>query len=440
MRVTTAILASLIGALMGTPSWADMPRAVTDADYAPVDLEEAKLGQLLFYDPILSGNRNISCATCHHPEFATGDGVSLSLGEGGIGLGPDRKPDPSNMPEDRIPRHSPALFNLGALEFTTMFHDGRIEADPNKPGGIRTPMDSDMMAGFASILSAQTMFPVLSQDEMAGHFSENDISKAVRLGRITGPNGAWDLISKRVDGTAAYRNAFQAVYDEIDDDNPLDFTDISNAIAAFIALEWRSDSSPFDAYLRGGTLPDAAKAGMELFYGDAGCATCHKGPFQTDHGFHAMGQPQFGPGKAASFEDHARDTGRMRVTGREADAYKFRTPSLRNVTQTAPYGHTGAFSGLSDFIAAHVDPVAALTVYDRAQPTLPAFEADDWWAMDRPEEVTAIAAAAFKDGPDLTSAQIAQLVAFLRTLEDPAALKGRLGIPETVPSGLPIDR
>jgi len=77
-----------------------------------------------------------------------------------IGLGPARKIDPDNIPEERIPRNAPALFNLGASEFTVMFHDGRLEVDASHPGGLRTPMDADMVAGFASVLSAQTMFPV----------------------------------------------------------------------------------------------------------------------------------------------------------------------------------------------------------------------------------------------------------------------------------------
>ncbi|MBS8271808.1 cytochrome-c peroxidase, partial [Halomonas litopenaei] len=140
--------------------------------------------------PILSGNRNVSCGTCHHPAFGTGDGLSLGLGDGGIGLGPKRVADPDNMPEQRIPRNAPALFNLGAYEFTVLFHDGRIEVDPDRPGGLRTPLDADMVTGFASLLSAQTMFPVLSPDEMAGHYSENEISQAVRRGVITGQGGA----------------------------------------------------------------------------------------------------------------------------------------------------------------------------------------------------------------------------------------------------------
>ena len=60
------------------PVPAAVPAPVSDADYLPVDRAEAALGQLLFYDPILSGNRSVACATCHHPRFGTSDGVSLS--------------------------------------------------------------------------------------------------------------------------------------------------------------------------------------------------------------------------------------------------------------------------------------------------------------------------------------------------------------------------
>ena len=110
MRPSALILAAFC-AMTSLPAAARadaLPAPVTEADYLPVDPAEARLGQLLFYDPILSGNRNISCATCHHPRFATSDGVSLSLGEGGIGLGPARRGDPENLPEERIPRNATA--------------------------------------------------------------------------------------------------------------------------------------------------------------------------------------------------------------------------------------------------------------------------------------------------------------------------------------------
>lgn len=424
------------------PCLSDVPVAVTDDAYAPVILAEAKLGQLLFWDPILSGNKNISCATCHHPRFATSDGVSLALGEGGIGLGPDRKPDPENMPELRIPRNAPALFNLGAHEFTALFHDGRIEADPARPSGIRTPLGEDMMTGFDSVLSAQTMFPVLSGDEMAGHYSENDVSQAVRRGVITGPGGAWDIIAHRVAAIPVYQQGFQAINPDIAAGRDVAFTDISNAIAAFVAFEWRSDTSPFDAHLRGGAaLTGAAQTGMDLFYGKAGCVDCHAGPFQSDHKYHAMGVPQIGPGKGTRFESHSRDDGRKHVTGRDEDAYAFRTPSLRNVAATGPYGHDGAYGTLNSFLRGHVDPAAALDQYDRTQVVFPQLPgAQDWRALDDPAQIAAISQAATTGNGDLSDADIAALSAFLHALTDETALRGRLGIPTHVPSGLAIDR
>lgn len=416
-----------------------VPAPLTDADFRPVRPEEAALGQALFYDPILSGNREVACATCHHPEFGTGDGLSLSMGDGGRGMGPDRVVDPDNPPEQRIPRNAQPLFNLGTTAYTVLFHDGRIEEDPARPGGLRNPLDEDMMQGFASFISAQTMFPVLSPDEMAGHYQESEIAIAVRQGRLTGPQGAWGLIAARVAAVPAYADRFAAVYPHIAAPQDIAFTDISNAIAAFMEFEWRSDTSPFDAYLRtGAPLSEAAMAGMDLFYGDAGCGTCHAGPLQSDFGFHAMGQPQLGPGKGARFETHARDEGRFRVTGNPADMYAFRTPSLRNVAVTGPWGHAGAYSDLAAFVAAHAAPRAALATYDRSQVVLPEFAKPDWRIMDDPAEVAAIAAAiAVPDAP-LTSEQVSVILAFLDSLTDQAAIDGRLGVPASVPSGLVV--
>ena len=411
----------------------DFPAPVTDDSYRPTDPAVVELGHLLFWDPILSGNRNISCGTCHHPKFGTGDGLSLGMGEGGKGLGPERVMDPANAPEQRIPRNAPGLWNLGAREFTVLFHDGRIEQTAE---GLRTPMGAEMEQGFATLLSAQTMFPVLSADEMAGHYGENEVSKAVRRGVITGEGGAWDLLSQRVREIPEYVAMFETAMPG----RPIDFPAISDAIAQFMEDEWRSDTAPFDLWLRGeGDLHPNALRGVELFYGAAGCSSCHSGPFQTDHGFHATGQPQLGPGKAARFESHARDLGRFRVTGHEEDKYAFRTPSLRNVTETGPWGHAGAYDNLRDFVAAHASPRRALAAYERAV-VLPEMPVQDWRILDDPVEATAIAAAI--TGPDrvLEEDEVTALMAFLEALRDETALKGRLGVPETVPSGLPVDR
>lgn len=397
------------------------------------DMARVQLGQLLFYDPILSGNREVSCATCHHPDLGTSDGVSLGLGDGGLGLGTKREINAENLPEQRIPRNAPGLWNLGAEEFTRFFHDGRLELDESQPNGIRTPLGAEMSLGFASPLAAQAMFPVLSGDEMAGHYAENEVSQSVRQGLLAQPGGAWDKIAARVAAIPEYAESFE----QIEPGARITFAAIANVIADFITFEWRADAALFDRAMAGeASLPPEAQRGMELFYGEADCASCHAGWLQTDHDFHAIAMPQIGPGKAARFENHARDEGRFRVTGDLSDAYAFRTPSLRNVTLTAPYGHDGAFATLEGVIRHHLDPVASLQSYDISQAVLPSLpSAKDLRIQGSAAEVEAIASANSLAPRTLGDDEVAALIAFLESLEDPAL---RLGIPASVPSGLPV--
>ncbi|MEL6919668.1 MAG: cytochrome c peroxidase [Pseudomonadota bacterium] len=435
--ISVALAASVCAAA------SELPLPLSDADFPDVNTDQVELGRLLFWDPILSGNKNISCGTCHHPRFGSGDGVSLSLGEGGQGVGPQRVANVDNLPEQHIPRNAPALWNLGAKQWTVLFHDGRIEVDPSQPSGLRTPLGTEMVGGFDNLLSAQTMFPVLSQDEMAGQYGENDVSRAVRLGVLTDEGGAWDLIADRVAAIDEYAERFTQAYPEIAWRTDIEFTDISNAIAAFVAFEFRSDDSAFDAHIRGDAhMSGLVRDGMDLFYGEAGCAACHSGSLLTDFGFHAMGDLQIGPGKAARFESHNRDMGRMRVTNDEADAYKFRTPSLRNVALNAPYGHSGAISDLRAYLKHHAAPRAGWATFDRSSVSMPALEGKPAFAIaDDMTEVQAILSAVAFEDQALELSELDALDAFLDSLTGATAKAGgRLGVPKSVPSGLPVDR
>ena len=94
-----------------------LPSPATDADFVPASEAKIELGKMLFFDKILSGNRNISCATCHHALTDTGDGLSLSLGEGAAGLGMTRHPgDEVTGVRERVPRNAPHLFNLSGIQ------------------------------------------------------------------------------------------------------------------------------------------------------------------------------------------------------------------------------------------------------------------------------------------------------------------------------------
>ena len=187
-------------------SW--LPEPVTDTDYfdngAP-DTAKVQLGAQLFFDKILSGNLNISCATCHHSFTATGDGLSLPIGEGGRGLGVTR--DTGVGPDavhERVPRNAPALFNLGAREFTSLFHDGRVQPNAKFPNGIESPAGFDLPEGLDSPLAAQAMFPVTSATEMAGQAGENPVADAAAAGDLAGPNGVWAQLAERLQGVDGY--------------------------------------------------------------------------------------------------------------------------------------------------------------------------------------------------------------------------------------------
>ena len=414
----------------------DLPNPILPSDFPALDTETVALGRQLFFDPVLSGNDNIACATCHHPALGTGDAMSLSIGEGGLGLGSLREVVNGNAPKAQIPRNAPALFNLGVREFTVMFHDGPVQLNRESMYGIAMPEGRTLERPVNTALAAQNILPILSHDEMAGHPGENAIADAIDAENIHGPDGAWQLIAAKVEAIEEYRMAFDWI---IGKDEPIHITDIGNALSQFITYEFRATDSPFDQYLNGKqeALEVDQMAGMELFYGKANCSSCHSGKFQTDHGFHAIGLPQFGPGK----DDAYSDAGRGMISGVKEDKYRFRTPSLRNVTLSAPYGHNGAYTDLEAMVRHQLDPFEGLGNYDRRQAALHELgEAEkDWKPMDDLAEVLRIAMAAEIEPVDLSESEIDQLMSFLRALEDPISRHGRLGVPDRVPSDLPLD-
>ncbi|WP_269582827.1 cytochrome-c peroxidase [Roseibium sp. Sym1] len=422
---------------------ADLPAPLTQADFLNFDRKQAALGQLLFYDRILSGNRNIACATCHHPRLGTGDRLSLGIGEGGHGLGTDRVAGSGDSRiKKRIPRNAPGLWNLGAKELHTLFHDGRLSIADTFENGFNSPAEEWLPTGFNSLLAAQAVFPVTAQFEMAGNPKENEVAGAIH-DRI---DYAWPILAKRVRVIPEYGRLFVEAFDHIDTPKDVTIVEIANALAAFQAVEWQSFDSPFDRFLSGddAALNDAQKRGLDLFFGEAGCSGCHSGKLLSDQKFHALGLPPFGPGRTRRFDPMVRDVGVMGETDRLEDAYRFRTPMLRNVELTAPYGHNGAYSTLEGIIRHHLDPDGALASWSPQTadlPHAPWLEAIDFVVWNDAREMAR--QARFRDIAPvaLTDNDVADLIAFLKSLTGTTSVTTPpLGVPDTVPSGLPVDR
>jgi cytochrome c peroxidase len=307
-----ACLAVIAGALRlaavgsaQSPSRA-LPREVMAPADNRADAKRVELGRLLFWDPILSGRKDVACASCHHPDFGYAENLDLSVGVDGVGLGEHRRFAPGSTGVF-VKRNSQSILNAG---FNGIDESGTY--DPAK-----APMFWDLRAVG---LEAQALEPIKSLKEMRGDtYTEAEAVKEV-VGRLR--------------ALPEYQQRFRQAFGG---SQPVTADNLGKALAAFQRTLVANDS-PFDRYQRGdpAAMTPAQVRGMERF-DRAGCANCHSGPMFSDFKPHVLGVPD--NGKLA-----ASDAG---VKG----AYAFRTPSLRNLAHTAPYMHNGAFRTLDEVLA-----------------------------------------------------------------------------------------
>ncbi len=439
--LTLALSAQLASAI-------DLPAPVTDTDFhydGNPDPNKVELGRALFFDKIMSGNKNISCATCHSPLIASGDGLSLGVGQRGQYLGPMRITDTaSGKISSRIGRNAPPLFNLGAKEFIKLNWQGRHELRAD--GSLNLPSAQFTPAGLDNVLAGQSMFPLLNTHEMLGLRGENEVVSAAPAGTPPGPAlfpWSWDALMKRLREIPEYVDLFKSAYSDVSSADDIKIAHFANAVSAFQTTAFRADRSPFDRYLRGDTdaMSPAQVRGMELFYDKAKCSTCHSGKFQTDHSFHAIAMPQFGPGVKSSTTKKQEDAGRREMVADDTQKYKFRTPPLRNVVMTAPYGHTGAYNTLEGVIRHHLDPITSFNNWDRSQVVMPSrsdLDVLDFFIMNDPTSSRAIKNANELTPVSLSDAEVKDLLDFMNALTDLESTDLSRIIPASVPSGLPV--
>jgi len=254
----------------GKPELKPLPRVVPTPKENPSTREKVELGRLMFFDPRLSGDNSVSCASCHIPERAWSDGLPAARIRGRT-----------------LKRNTQSSLNVAFLP--KLLWDGR-----------------------AATLEQQALLPIASPDEM-----DQDLQQLVA----------------ELQAVPGYRQRFRQAFGR-----DVTSTDMAQALAAF-QRTLVTKPSRVDRYLAGerDVLTDSEKNGLELFRGAAGCIRCHHGPLLTDGRLYRLG---------VSF----RDPGHGAVTGNRKDNYRFRTPSLRNVAQTAPYMHDGSLKTLEDVV------------------------------------------------------------------------------------------
>lgn len=252
------------------------------ADNAPTPAR-VELGKKLFFDPRLSGDGNMSCASCHSPLMGWSDGMATGKGF-------------KSMVLDRA---SPTVINT-AYNSIQMW-DGRKKS-----------------------LEDQAMGPMEATVEM-----NMDTAK----------------LFKWLNASAGYKALFAEAYPGA----PIDADTLSKAIASFERTVV-SNTSPFDQWVAGkadAMTPDQIK-GFAIFIDPkkGNCSACHSGPNFTDNGFHNLGLASFG-------KDNP-DVGRYAQRPVAVNKGAFKTPTVREAANTAPYFHDGSaatLEALVDFYA-----------------------------------------------------------------------------------------
>jgi cytochrome c peroxidase len=395
----------------------------------PVDPRLANVGRLLWFDTVTGLNGDNSCGGCHSPTNGFGDSQSIAIGIENNGVvGPDRA-GPRNM------RRAPMVLNTAffpALMWNSRF--SALSGDPfdNSAGFEFPPPEGLSLSAEPQLLVAQAFIPTTERTEAAGFAFHGD-NDAIRA-----------EVTRRLNAVPAYRRLFGEVFAQVRQGGPIDYELFARAIAEFEFSLTFADA-PIDRYARGdrNALDASEKRGALLFFGKAGCVTCHSVSGSADEMFtdfrtHAIAVPQLVPAATNNQFDGPganEDFGREDATGTVDDRYTFRTPSLRNVAVEAAFMHDGAFTTLAAAIGHHLDVAASLRAYDPASQGLPA-------DLAGPIGPTAPLLAALDPRlaapTGLTKAEVDDLVAFVRDgLLDPRATPARLRrlVPETLPSG-----
>lgn len=340
----------------------------------PHTVEKSELGRLLFWDPIVGGERDVACVTCHHPGLGYGDGIDLAIGVNGSGLGPERTENTGgldlNEPIERVPRNAPTILNSA--------YNGLTSSNGYDP--LESPMFWD--SRFNS-LETQCQKPPESRSEMAGDaYAAED---------------AMDSIALRLATIPEYVQLFTDVFGA---DDPVTVENYAKAVADF-ERTIVSTNSPYDQYLAGdlSALTDDQKNGLILFNGKARCSNCHFGPMLSDYDFHAIGIPE-----NPESPHFPADSGKF-------NEFKFRTPTLRNASLTGPYMHNGMMATIKDVVEFMNEGVS------------------------QNDNVTANMLASDMTPLGLTEKEIDQIVAFIESLTDEDFDQI---VPESVPSGLEV--
>jgi cytochrome c peroxidase len=428
-----------------------------------------EVGRLLFFDNVLGLHEDNSCAGCHSPAFAFGDSQSIAIGvQNNAIVGPDRT-GPRNQ------RKAPPVIN--SAFYPKLMLNSRFVAlsgDPfDNSSGFQFPAPEGTTrfpAGdprFPTLLAAQGHIPETELVEMAGFngahrnpifdpkFHQFDDGLGTRLPRDRDGDGFLNeeirkVVLRKLNDIPEYVSQFAEIFD--DGRRPrfrITFDMVGLALSEF-QTSLTFANAPIDRFARGNrrAMTASQKRGALLFFGEAGCVTCHAvgaNEMFSDFENHVLGVPQLAPAFGAGTGNVAfdgpggdEDFGAEQISGDPADRYRFRTSPLRNVGLQPAFFHNGAFTRLEDAIRHHLQPRYSARNYD---PVAAGVDSDLAGQRGPMEPVLERLDLRVRGRIRLSDEAFRDLVAFVRDgLLDRRAEPehGCRLMPQTVPSGLPV--
>lgn len=350
--------------LINSLSLTNLPPLPADPSNRVADnLLAAELGQRLYFDTRLSKDNSVACATCHKPELMFTDGLSLAVG---IAIGP---------------RHTPGLVGLAYSPW--LYWDGRKDSQWAQ---ALAPLEAGIEHGTDRV----QLFHLLSGDSAYVAMYEQlfgPLPTALNLPDSAAPEGD---------------SQQQSAWNSMDENSRLAvsrfFSNLGKAIAAY-ERKIIPGPSKFDEYAdtltdssstrQGNLLSKTEIAGLNLFIGKAQCISCHNNPLFTNHEFHNTGVlavsgqlPPMGryEGIRTARDDPFNCLGEFSdATPSQCIELRFardendlvgaqKTPTLRNVTLTAPYMHGGQISTLEEVIEHYNDAPTSMLSHNEAKP------------------------------------------------------------------------
>lgn len=394
----------------------------------PLSPPLADVGRALWFDTLTGLKNDNTCAGCHSPTNAFGDTQPIAIGIENNGVVGPKRAGPRNM------RRAPMVINNAF--YPALMWNGRFSARSGNPfdnrAGFLFPAPEGLLLSYLPhLLTAQAFIPATERNEMAGFEFQGD-NNAIRL-----------EVLRRLNATPNYRLIFGNLFPAVRLGGPITYDMYALAIAEFEFSLTMADA-PLDQFARGQTqaMADDEKRGALLFFGKAGCVSCHavagtSNEMFSDFANHVLAVPQIVPKVTNSVFDGPQkneDFGLEQVTGNRADRYKFRTSPLRNVALQPAFFHNGAFTKLEEAVRHHLDVRKSARNYTPVG-RLP----DDLTGPVGPIEPVLARLGPLVARPiPLTDQEFSQLVAFVRNgLLDQRARPENLRrlIPTSVPSG-----